>query len=245
MTSRRRRSGSIAVLAAALGVALVGSARTAAQDVGTEAQRESGKKLYAKYCAQCHGDKGDGKSRAAGSLSTMPRDFTSADSKRELSRERIVAAITFGRPGTAMVAWKSQLSETDIARLADYVYRHFVQGGPAPAASATVSGTHAHGGRQADAARGTVHQQHFALLELRAMNQRVVGGLGGDPEARTLGVRPVVGQVHQRSVGRQAHILGEGTRLHAENHTVAGLPRLHVGANGVDRPRPFHAGHEG
>ncbi len=87
--------------------------------------------LYHNYCSVCHGDKGDGRSRAAGSLSTMPRDFTSADSKRELSRERIVAAITHGRPGTAMVAWKSQLSEADIARLADYVYGRFVQGGAA------------------------------------------------------------------------------------------------------------------
>ena len=29
-----------------------------APDVGTEAQRESGKQLYLKYCAQCHGEKG-------------------------------------------------------------------------------------------------------------------------------------------------------------------------------------------
>ena len=35
-----------------------------AQDVGTEAQRESGKKLYLKYCSQCHGEKGDGEGYA-------------------------------------------------------------------------------------------------------------------------------------------------------------------------------------
>ncbi|OYU99505.1 MAG: hypothetical protein CFE45_12680, partial [Burkholderiales bacterium PBB5] len=78
--------------------------------------------LYHNYCSVCHGDKGDGRSRAAGALSTMPRDFTSADSKRDLSVERIAAAITHGRPGTAMVAWKSQLSEADIARLAEHVH---------------------------------------------------------------------------------------------------------------------------
>jgi mono/diheme cytochrome c family protein len=33
------------------------SVRVAAQDVGTDAQRESGKKLYLKYCSQCHGEK--------------------------------------------------------------------------------------------------------------------------------------------------------------------------------------------
>lgn len=107
--------------------------------------------LYHNYCSVCHGDKGDGKSRASGSLSTVPRDFTSADSQRELSRERIVAAITHGRPGTAMVAWQSQLSEADIARLADHVYTRFVRG-QAPAGTAAISGTRAHGGREADTA---------------------------------------------------------------------------------------------
>ena len=80
-----------------------------------------GAALYHNYCSVCHGDKGDGKSRATGSLSTLPRDFTSAESKRELSRERIVAAITHGRPGTAMTSWRTQLSDADIASVADHV----------------------------------------------------------------------------------------------------------------------------
>lgn len=105
--------------------------------------------LYHNYCSVCHGDKGDGKSRASGSLSTLPRDFTAAPARQELSRERIVTAITHGRPGTAMVAWKSQLSENDIARLADYVHQRFVLGQPMQG-SAAISGTQAHGGREAD-----------------------------------------------------------------------------------------------
>jgi len=108
--------------------------------------------LYHNYCSVCHGDKGDGKSRAAGSLSTMPRDFTAPANRHEMSRERIVTAITHGRPGTAMVAWKSQLSENDIARLADYVHSRFVMGQPTPGSGA-ISGTQAHGGREVDAVR--------------------------------------------------------------------------------------------
>lgn len=108
--------------------------------------------LYHNYCSVCHGDKGDGKSRATGSLSTLPRDFTSADSKRELSRERIVAAITHGRPGTAMTSWRTQLSDGDIASVADYVYSRFVQGAAVTATAPAISGTRAHGGREADAA---------------------------------------------------------------------------------------------
>jgi mono/diheme cytochrome c family protein len=114
--------------------------------------------LYHNYCSVCHGDRGDGRSRATGSLSTVPRDFTSVAAKQELTRERIVLAITHGRPGTAMVAWKSQLGEADVARLADYLLERFVHA-PAPAdqhrpvaPGAGVSGTRAHGGRDADAA---------------------------------------------------------------------------------------------
>lgn len=110
--------------------------------------------LYHNYCSVCHGDKGDGRSRAAGALSTLPRDFTSAQSKAELSRERIAAVIANGKAGTAMVGWKTQLSDTDIQRLADYVYGRFVTGqtGAAPALAGAISGTRAHGGREADAA---------------------------------------------------------------------------------------------
>ena len=109
--------------------------------------------LYHNYCSVCHGDKGDGRSRATGSLSTVPRDFTSEASKRELSRERIALAIAHGRPGTAMVGWKTQLSDTDINRLADYVLATFVQGS-SPALAGPISGTRAHGGREADGGHG-------------------------------------------------------------------------------------------
>jgi mono/diheme cytochrome c family protein len=107
--------------------------------------------LYHNYCSVCHGDKGDGRSRATGSLSTPPRDFTSQASRVELSRERIVLAITHGRPGTAMVGWESQLSEADIAVLADHVIATFVnREAGAPAATVSISGMRAHGGREAD-----------------------------------------------------------------------------------------------
>ena len=46
----------LAVLIASLYAVPTGSVRAAAQDVGTEAQRESGKKLYLKFCSQCHGE---------------------------------------------------------------------------------------------------------------------------------------------------------------------------------------------
>jgi mono/diheme cytochrome c family protein len=127
--------------------------------------------LYHNYCSVCHGDKGDGKSRAAGSLSTMPRDFTSPEARRVLSREGIAAVIAHGRPGTAMVAWRSQLSPSDIARLSDYIYDRFVMGQAAP--GGTISGTRAHGGREADAASTPVQVD---------MTVGLPNGLKGDPK---------------------------------------------------------------
>ena len=127
--------------------------------------------LYHNYCSVCHGDKGDGKSRATGALSTVPRDFTSAASKTELHRERIAAAIAGGVPGTAMVSWKTQLSDKDITRLADYVYTRFVQG--QAVAAAPVSGTRAHGGREADSSSTSVRVDMTAGLP---------NGLKGDPK---------------------------------------------------------------
>ncbi|MEQ1806353.1 MAG: c-type cytochrome [Burkholderiaceae bacterium] len=115
-------------------------------------QGAQGALLYHNYCSVCHGDRGDGKSRAAGALSTVPRDFSSEASRRELTRERIVLAITHGRPGTAMVGWKTQLSDADIGALADHVVTRFVQRDPgALEPRAAISGTQAHGGRAADA----------------------------------------------------------------------------------------------
>ena len=105
--------------------------------------------LYHNYCSVCHGDKGDGKSRATNALSPPPYDFTSPKAKSEQSLERIIAFVTNGKPGTAMVSWKTQLNEREIAALADFVFTAFVQGNPpAPSAGGQVSGTRAHGGRE-------------------------------------------------------------------------------------------------
>ncbi|MDH3354739.1 MAG: c-type cytochrome [Chromatiales bacterium] len=82
--------------------------------------------LYHNYCSVCHGDRGDGQSRATKSLTPPPRNFTSAASQRDLVRPRIIHSITNGRPGTAMSAWSGQLSKEKIAALADYLLSQFI-----------------------------------------------------------------------------------------------------------------------
>lgn len=52
-----------------------------APNLGTEAQQAAGKVNYDKYCAQCHGDTGDGQGIATPYLRPEPRDFTSGKYK--------------------------------------------------------------------------------------------------------------------------------------------------------------------
>ena len=79
------------------------------------------KKRYAEYCSVCHGDRGDGQSHAQQGLMPPPRNFTDPSFVATATRERIVAAITNGVPGTAMIAWKTEFEPAEIDELADYV----------------------------------------------------------------------------------------------------------------------------
>jgi mono/diheme cytochrome c family protein len=83
--------------------------------------------LYHNYCSVCHGDNGDGQSRARGSLNPPPRDFTTAQALSELTRPRMVAAVKAGVPNTAMVGFQSQLTERQIDAVVDYVRDTFMR----------------------------------------------------------------------------------------------------------------------
>lgn len=83
--------------------------------------------LYHNYCSVCHGEKGDGNSRAKGSLNPPPRDFTTPQATTELTRPRMVAAVKVGVPGTAMAGWSTQLNDKQIEALVDYVRDTFMR----------------------------------------------------------------------------------------------------------------------
>jgi len=96
----------------------------------TEDSGNRGRALYAQFCSVCHGDRGDGNSRATGSLIPPPRNFTDPRAVQELNRDRMIFGVTYGRPNTAMGAWGSQLSAEDIAAVVDYVRASFMQTAP-------------------------------------------------------------------------------------------------------------------
>ena len=127
MTSRLMPRACAAVLLVWLTAVLSGSVRAAGQDVGTEAQRESGKQLYLKYCAQCHGEKGDGEGYATPHLYPRPRNFTTGKFKIRTTpngalptHQDIVGVIKRGMPYTSMPAWPI-LSDQQVSDVAHFL----------------------------------------------------------------------------------------------------------------------------
>ena len=127
MISRLAPQLCVAVLLVLLGVAPAGFVRAQGPDLGTEAQRESGKKTYLKYCAQCHGEKGDGEGYATPHLYPRPRNFTTGKFKVRSTpngalpmHQDLVKIIRTGMPYTTMPAWPT-LSDQEVSDLAYFI----------------------------------------------------------------------------------------------------------------------------
>jgi DMSO reductase family type II enzyme heme b subunit len=84
------------------------------------AQTPKGKVVYDKWCAGCHGEKGDGSGDGATAMLPRPRDFTRGVYKIRTTAsgeiptdDDMLHVIAEGMPGTAMPAWKGKLSEQE------------------------------------------------------------------------------------------------------------------------------------
>ena len=115
--------GCSAVLLASAGV------QALPKDGADETERHIARyeQLYKSHCSACHGEHGDGKSRAEFGLNPPPRNFTTQAARGELSRQRMITSVTYGRPGTAMVGWGKRLTDDEIAGIVDYVRTTFMQ----------------------------------------------------------------------------------------------------------------------
>ncbi|MEE9258537.1 MAG: cytochrome c [Nitrospinaceae bacterium] len=87
---------------------------------------ETGKALFIKKCQPCHGERGDGKTFAANVLDPPPKNFTSPQTKKKLTIERMIRSVTQGRPGTAMMPWKDVLSPDDINAVVHYIRKELM-----------------------------------------------------------------------------------------------------------------------
>ncbi|MFI5295545.1 MAG: c-type cytochrome [Thermodesulfovibrionales bacterium] len=88
---------------------------------------DKGKILYDKWCAQCHGEKGDGKGPAADFVFPKPRDFTkgtykfhSTASGEPVLDSDIIRSIRNGNPGTSMPPW-TRFSDDDVKAIVAYL----------------------------------------------------------------------------------------------------------------------------
>jgi DMSO reductase family type II enzyme heme b subunit len=94
---------------------------------------ESGPQLYARHCAACHGEKGDGKGIAATFVFPKPRDFRAgrfrlvSTSNNVPTREDLQAVLLRGMPGSAMPSW-AHLSPHERDGLVDEILRFRVEG---------------------------------------------------------------------------------------------------------------------
>lgn len=79
-----------------------------------------GKVVYEKSCVLCHGPQGRGDGPVGKTINPPAADFTGAASKKKTDAE-LLATIETGRPSTAMVGWKGQLSEAEIQDVLAYV----------------------------------------------------------------------------------------------------------------------------
>lgn len=80
-----------------------------------------GKKVYVDNCSVCHGDHGQGAVWTSAGLFPKPADFTDPIKQKELTKTRMLFSVTNGRADTAMVAWKTSLSEQEIAAVVSYI----------------------------------------------------------------------------------------------------------------------------
>lgn len=106
--------------------AVVDYVRNSFMPASSAADSSRGRSIYSKSCSVCHGEKGDGRSRAQGSLMPPPRDFTAPSTRAELNLERMITSVTYGRPDTAMSGFVTQLSKEDIRAVVDYIRAGFM-----------------------------------------------------------------------------------------------------------------------
>ncbi len=141
-----------------------------------------GERIYINNCAVCHGDKGAGAMWTQATLNPSPRNFTSAEARRDLTRERMINSVTYGRPDTAMMSFKSRLSDPEIAAVVDHIRATFMSGA-APSDDAVASAPaatppqHGHGA----AGQGQPTAPPPTAIADADMSQPFPNGLKGDP----------------------------------------------------------------
>lgn len=86
----------------------------------------NGAAIFQRRCSVCHGEQGNGQSRATRSLAMPPRDFTAEESRIRLTRQYMIAVVRDGRPSTPMVGRRTVLSQDEIEAVVNFIRAAFL-----------------------------------------------------------------------------------------------------------------------
>ena len=81
---------------------------------------DKGRAVFDRNCAACHGPKGKGDGPTGAMLTPKPADLASAATARKSDAD-LRTIIEKGKPPTAMIGWKGQLSDGEIGDVLAYV----------------------------------------------------------------------------------------------------------------------------
>jgi mono/diheme cytochrome c family protein len=79
----------------------------------------AGAEVFKTNCVACHGEQGKGDGIASGSLDPKPADLGVVN--QQVGDDYLFWRISEGKPGTAMVAWKSILTEEQVWQVVTFV----------------------------------------------------------------------------------------------------------------------------
>jgi mono/diheme cytochrome c family protein len=104
----------------------------AGKDDTGKADAANGEKIYSKTakpmaCKMCHGDAGDGGGKLGKALKPTPRNFTCAETMKDVSAGQMFHIIKSGSAGTGMVAHGKTLKDNEIWDVVKYIRSTFVK----------------------------------------------------------------------------------------------------------------------
>ena len=192
-----------------------------------QAQSARGKATYDKWCAGCHGEKGDGTGDGAAMMLPRPRDFTRGVYKIRTTAsgeiptdDDLMHVIAEGMPGTAMPAWKTKLSEQERRDVVAYV-KSFSSFFSQPAKQIQI-------GKDAGTGDAAVADGKATFTKLECAKCHGVNGRGDGKSAPTL----------KDDWGHPIHAadLTENWKFRGGNDVRAIYTRLRTGLDGTPMP---------
>lgn len=87
----------------------------------TAASLAKGKTLFAKNCATCHGEKGDGNTPTGKAFTPPARNLTDTTWQRRYTDGQIFAVVAKGIAGSSMISFEKNIPEGDRWNLVNFI----------------------------------------------------------------------------------------------------------------------------